>query len=68
MKDMLEELRRVVKTPSNECMILPYGNGKPNDVINWVKGLNEEDFNNLMKTGIIVQAKIFYKKLRVDNK
>ena len=32
-KDMLEELHKIVKTPSNECMVLPYGNAKPKDVI-----------------------------------
>ena len=63
-KDMLQELRKIIKTPSNECMILPYGNAKPNEVINWIKNLSEENFNDLMKTPIIVQAKIFYKKIR----
>ena len=67
MKDMLEELRKTVKTTSGECMVLPYGNAKGIDVINWIRSLSEEDFNNLMKTDIIVQAKIFYKKMRVSS-
>ena len=64
MKDMLKELREVVKTPSNEIMILPYGNARDIDVINWILSLSEEDFHNLMKTDIIIQAKIFYTKIR----
>ena len=65
-KDMLLKLREVVKTPHPECMVLPFGNNKPEEVINWIKGLDEEEFTLLMKTPIIVQAKIFYKKIR-DN-
>lgn len=63
-KDMLIKLHEIVKTPYNECMILPFGNNKPSEVIKWIKELNEEEFNLLMSTPIIVQAKIFYKKLR----
>ncbi len=66
-KNMLMKLREIVKTPSNEVMVLPYGNGKKEEVINWIRNLSEEDFNELMKTPIIVQAKIFYKKIRKDN-
>ena len=28
-KDMLKELRKIVKTPEGECMILPFGNANP---------------------------------------
>ena len=45
-------------------MILPYGNARPIDVVNWVVELSDEDFEELMKTPIIIQAKIFYSKLR----
>ena len=65
-KDMLNELRKVVKTPSNEGMILPFGNAEPNDVIEWIVGLNDEDFNELMKTRIVIQAKIFYTRIRKE--
>ncbi len=63
-KDMLLELHKIVKTPPNECMVLPYGNAKACDVIDWICNLNDEEFNELMKTKIIIQAKIFYKKIR----
>ena len=63
-KDMLKELYKVVKTPYDEGMILPYGNARPIDVVNWVVELSDEDFEGLMKTPIIIQAKIFYSKLR----
>ena len=62
--DMLNILREVVKTPYPEGMILPFGNGKPEEVINWLKGLSDEEFDLLMKTPIIVQAKMFYMKIR----
>ena len=62
--DMLNRLREVVKTPYPEGMILPFGNGKPEEVINWLNGLRDEEFDLLMKTAIIVQAKIFYTKIR----
>ena len=62
--DMLNRLREVVKTPYPEGMILPFGNGKPEEVINWLNGLSDEEFDLLMKTPIIVQAKIFYTKIR----
>ena len=67
-KDMLKELHKIVKTPSNECMILPYGNAKPEDVIKWICELSDEDFNELMNTRIIIQAKIFYSNLRKEMK
>ena len=63
-KDMLKELYRVVKTPVGECMILPYGNAEPMEVIDWIVNLSDEDFDELMNTPIIAQAKIFYKKIR----
>ena len=67
-KDMLEELHKIVKTPSNECMVLPFGNANPNDVIEWLINLSDEDFNELMNTKIIIQAKIFYTNLRKEMK
>ena len=67
-KDMLEELHKIVKTPSNECMVLPYGNADPEDVIYWIYKLSDEEFDDLMKTNIIIQAKIFYKKVRNELK
>lgn len=63
-KDMLKELRKVVKTPEGECMVLPFGNADPYDVIDWIVSLSDEDFSDLMKTPIIVQAKIGYTKMR----
>ena len=67
-KDMLYRLREIVKTPHPEVMILPFGNGKKEEVINWIINLSDEEFNLLMKTPIIVQAKIFYTKLRKQMK
>ncbi len=67
-KDMLKELREIVKTPEGECMVLPFGNADPYDVIDWIVNLNDEDFSDLMKTPIIVQAKIHYTKIREANR
>ena len=63
-KDMLLKLREIVKTPYPEVMILPFGNSSPVEVINWISSLSEEEFNELMKTPIISQAKMFYTKIR----
>jgi hypothetical protein len=63
-KDMLHRLHEVVNTPDDEVMILPYGNSKPEDVLDWILDLSDEEFNLLMKTPIIVQAKIFYSDFR----
>ena len=62
--DMLNRLREVVKTPYPEVMILPFGNGDAEEVIDWIKNLSDYEFDLLMKTPIIVQAKIFYTKIR----
>ena len=67
-KDMLKELREIVKTQEGECMVLPFGNADPYDVIDWIVNLNDEDFSDLMKTPIIVQAKIHYTKIREANR
>ena len=67
-KDMLKELREIVKTPEGECMILPFGNANPYDVIEWITNLSDEDFSDLMKIPIIVQAKIHYTKIRTANR
>ena len=61
---MLYELYDVVKTPHDDVMILPFGNSQPEDVINWLVNLSDEDFSYLMKTPIINQAKMFYTKVR----
>ena len=61
---MLHRLREIIKTPHPEVMILPFGNGKPEEVIEWIVNLSDEEFCELMQTPIIVQAKIFYTKIR----
>ena len=61
---MLYELYDVVKTPHDDVMILPFGNSNPEEVINWLVNLSDEDFSLLMKTPIINQAKMFYTKVR----
>ena len=65
---MLHRLREIVKTPHPEVMILPFGNGKPEEVIEWIVNLSDEEFDLLMKTPIIVQAKIHYTKIREANR
>ena len=49
-------------------MALPFGNSSPYEVIDWIVNLSDADFNILMKTPIIIQAKAFYKNLRVEIK
>ena len=61
---MLDKLREVVKTPYPEVMILPYGNSNADEVIEWIVTLSDEEFCELMQTPIIVQAKMFYTKIR----
>jgi hypothetical protein len=61
---MLYELYDVVKTPHDDVMILPFGNSSPEEVVNWLVNLSDEDFSLLMKTPIINQAKMFYTKVR----
>ena len=67
-EDMLLKLREVVKTPHPECMILPFGNSPPEEVIEWIISLSDKEFNLLMNSPIIVQAKIFYTKIRKEYK
>ena len=62
--EMLKRLREIVKTPHPEVMILPFGDAKPEEVIEWIVNLSDEEFCELMQTPIIVQAKIFYTKIR----
>ena len=66
--EMVHELHKVVKTPDDEIMILPFGNAKPNDVIRWIINLSNEDFDVLLHTPIIAQAKIHYCNIRKFNK
>ena len=61
---MLQKLRKVTKTPYPEIMCLPYGNGNPDEVIDWIVNLSDEDFHLLMQTPIIIQAKMFYTNIR----
>ena len=49
---------------NDEVMVLPYGNSKPEEVLDWILDLSDEEFNLLMKTPIIIQAKIFYTEFR----
>ncbi len=61
---MLKRLYKVVKTDEDDIMVLPYGNAKPEDVIKWIVELSDEEFDLLVKTPIIVQAKIMYNEIR----
>ncbi len=67
-KDILLKLREIVKTPHPECMILPFGNSPPEEVIKWIISLSDKEFDELMNSPIIVQAKIFYTKIRKEYK
>lgn len=66
--EMLHELHEVVSTPDDEIMVLPFGNSNPNEVISWLIGLSDEEFELLMKTPIIIQAKVYYRKIRTQLK
>ena len=66
--DMLKRLYKVVKTDEKDIMVLPFGNANKYEVIDWIINLSDEEFDVLLKTPIIVQAKIFYKKVREFNK
>ena len=68
VEEMLHKLHEVVKTPDDEIMALPFGNSSPYEVIDWIVNLSDADFNILMKAPIIIQAKAFYKNLRVEIK
>jgi len=68
VEEMLHKLHEVVKTPDDEIMVLPFGNSNPNEVIDWLINLSDEDFQLLMETPIIIQAKAFYKSIRTENK
>ena len=64
IEEMLKELHEVLNIPKDEILKLPFGNSNPEDVINWIINLSDEDFSTLMKTPIVNQAKIYYKKIR----
>jgi hypothetical protein len=66
--EMLLRLRKTIKTPEPEIMALPYGNGKPQEVIDWILSLSDEEFSLLMQTPIIIYAKMFYSKIRKERK
>ena len=68
IEEMLHELHKAVKTSDDEIMCLPFGNSSPNEVIDWLINLSNEDFEMLMKTPIIVQAKVYYRKIRNEKK
>ena len=64
IEEMLKELHEVLNIPEEDILKLPFGNSNPDDVIDWIINLSDEDFNVLMQTPIINQAKAYYKKLR----
>ena len=64
IEEMLKEFHKVLKTPDEDILRLPFGNSDPDEVINWIINLSDEDFSTLMKTPIVNQAKIYYKKFR----
>ncbi len=66
--EMLHELHKVVKTPDDEIMVLPFGNSTPHEVISWLQSLSDKEFELLMKTPIIIQAKVYYRKIRTNYK
>lgn len=66
--EMLHELHEVVNTPDDEIMVLPFGNSNPNEVISWLISLSDDEFELLMKTPIIIQAKVYYRKIRTQLK
>lgn len=68
VEEMLHKLHEVVKTPDDEIMVLPFGNSNPNEVIDWLINLSDEEFQLLMETPIIIQAKAFYKSIRTEIK
>ena len=68
IEEMLHELHKAVKTPNDEILCLPFGNSSPNEVIDWLVNLSDEDFEVLMKTPIIIQAKAYYRKIRNEIK
>ena len=64
VEEMLKELHEVLNIPKDEILKLPFGNSNPEDVMDWIINLRDEDFNVLMQTPIVNQAKIYYKKIR----
>ena len=62
--EMLKRLYKAVKTDENDIMVLPFGNAKKEDVLAWIISLSDEEFDVLLETPIISQAKIFYKRVR----
>ena len=66
--EMLKRLYKVVKTDESDIMVLPFGNANKYDVLDWIINLSDEEFKVLLKTPIIIQAKMFYQKVRDFNK
>lgn len=65
MKDILwKNFINALNCKGYEILILPYGNAKPEQVNNFILSLTDEEFDLLMKNNIVIQAKIFYSKLR----
>ena len=64
VEDMLIRLYDAVKTPYDEIMVLPFGNSTPEEFFEWLISLSDEEFELLMKTPIIIQAKKFYTDAR----
>ena len=65
---MMHELHEIVKTPDDEIMVLPFGNNDPHEVISWIIGLSDDEFDVLMQLPIIIQAKVYYRKIRNEFK
>lgn len=66
--EMMNELHEIVKTPDDEIMVLPFGNSDPREVTSWLIGLSDDEFDVLMQLPIIIQAKVFYRKIRNEFK
>ena len=63
---MLNKLHEVLKIQGGEIMALPFGRSNPDEVIDWLINLSDEEFAVLMKTPIINQAKSYYTKIRLE--
>ena len=66
--EMMHKLHEIVNTPDDEIMVLPFGNSDPREVISWLIGLSDDEFDVLMQLPIIIQAKVFYRKIRNEFK
>ena len=49
IEEMLHELHKAVKTSDDEIMCLPFGNSSPNEVVDWLVNLSDEDFITYME-------------------